>query len=217
MRSDSDWAEQLTAHLLAATDSSRTTLRLLDPWGRLHLVAESCAPGVQSMQEGPQIDPRPYATYQYLEQRRELLVQDDCRTGEPRPPETLISHHRVYAQMLAPVVVRGVFVGTISVHQQERSRRWSQAEIDALAAARREVEAAVREGSPQLSIPIAPPPPAVDATTLHARAACAGLALSEEDISYLEKALTEYLQNSAPLRAYDLVDPSISLDWNPRW
>ncbi|MFC5834427.1 GAF domain-containing protein [Nonomuraea insulae] len=130
------WAFELCDSLLAATGASRTTVRL----GEAELAAESRAPGVRGMDAGPAIDPRAFPTYQYLRDERRLLIQDDCRTGDPRPPASLVEHHRVYAQMLAPIVVRGELAGTISVHQQDTTRTWTDAEVAALAAARARAE-----------------------------------------------------------------------------
>lgn len=135
-----EFYDRIVASLLSGTDSSRTTLRLLDKAGELHLVAEALAPGIQSMRSGPQIDPMQHDTYKYLVNRREPLVQDDCRTGQPQPPESLVSHFNVYAQMLAPVLTGDDFRGTISVHCVGRTRSWSPDDLAHLDQARRDVE-----------------------------------------------------------------------------
>lgn len=134
------WAERIAAQLLAATTASRTTVRILDYQDQLQLVAEVCASGVGSMGDGPQIDPRQFATYRYLEQRRELLVQDDCRDTDIAPPPSLVDYHGVASQMLAPIVVHDRFRGTISVHHQGQPRHWSAEEITALEDARHDAE-----------------------------------------------------------------------------
>lgn len=135
-----EYYDRIMASLLSGTASSRTTLRLLDEAGELHLVAEAVAPGTESMRSGPQINPMEHDTYKYLVDRREPLVQDDCRTGEPRPPESLVSHFNVYAQMLAPVLTGDDFRGTISVHCVGRTRSWSPRDLTHLEQARRDVE-----------------------------------------------------------------------------
>lgn len=134
------YCQRLTDDLLVATGASRTTVRLIVEGGDLELVAESCAPGVASMATGPVVDPTVHPTYLYLERERKLLIQDDCRSGEPAPPASLVQHFGVWAQMLAPVVVNGEFTGTISVHQQGTTRQWDQAAVAALAAAERALE-----------------------------------------------------------------------------
>lgn len=219
MRNDLGWVESVTSRLLAATGASRTTLGLRDVWGQAHRVAEACAEGVQSMTAGPPIDTRQAGTIRHLERQQKILVQNDCRTDEPRPPEGLINYHHVYAQMLGPVVVLGSVLGNFSVHQQGKSRQWSQGDMDALAEACSEVGSALNRGDLQLSVPfpMAPPPPAVDEATVRMLVAYAGLPVREEDMPDLYKAVTDYVQKTAPLRAFDLVEPALSLDWNPQW
>jgi maleate isomerase len=125
--------------LLNATASSRTTVRL-SRRGTAELVAEARQPGIMSMADHvtPGIMAAP--TYAFLQRERTTLVQDDCRTGDPAPPPSLIADLHVYAQMLAPVVLHDEMIGTISVHQQGRPRHWVSADTEALAAAQAEVE-----------------------------------------------------------------------------
>ena len=135
----------IASKLLQATSSSRTTVRLIDQEENLLLVAEVCAPGVASMGEGPQIDPRQFPTYLYLEEQQRPLIQNDCKNAEVQPPPSLTDHYDVAAQMLAPVMVDGTFRGTVSVHQQGHTRSWSGQDLEALDSARKEVEADVRK------------------------------------------------------------------------
>lgn len=135
---------KIAADLLEATGSSRTTVRLIDHADNLLLMAEVCAPGVESMGEGPQIDPRQFPTYLYLEEQQKPLIQDDCKNAEVLPPPSLTDHYDVAAQMLAPVMIDDAFRGTVSVHQQGHTRRWSETDKQALDQARREVEESVR-------------------------------------------------------------------------
>lgn len=132
--------QQLADDLLAKTAASRTTIRLLDETGRRHLVAESLAPGTVSMSTGPRMEPADHDAYRFLVRERRLLIQEDCRSGEPRPPAALVEHFGVWAQMLAPVIVSDEIRGTISVHLQGATRKWGQPAIDALARARRSLE-----------------------------------------------------------------------------
>jgi GAF domain-containing protein len=125
--------------LRARTGASRTTVRVTDAAGQPVLVAESLAAGVQSMHDGPAPEITAAPTYVELERTRAILVQPDCRVDGPRPPASLIEHYRVYAQMLAPVLAGEAMIGTISVHQQDRTREWNEADIAALASAQSEV------------------------------------------------------------------------------
>lgn len=126
--------------LRVATSASRTTIRIVDDSGEPALVAESLAEGVLTMHDGPQPVIVAAPTYTELERTRTILVQDDCRTQGPRPPASLIEHYRVYAQMLAPVFVADRMIATISVHQQDAPRHWTEAEVAALRMAITEVE-----------------------------------------------------------------------------
>lgn len=125
--------QQVCVDLLAATGSSRTTVRLVERDGSVRLVAEARAPGVASMAAGPQPSIVAAPTYQVLLRDRVPIYQSDTRTEPPAPPASLVQHYRVWAQMLAPVEVAGDIVATISVHQQERTRSWSRADRTALA------------------------------------------------------------------------------------
>ncbi len=129
----------IAARLLGATRSSRTTIRLCRPDGQVQLVAEARARGVPSMADSQTPGIRAAGTYVYLEQTHQILVQRDCRTGEPAPPPSLVRDLHVYAQMLAPVIVAGAMAATISVHQQDRTRDWSPSDVRALAEAQAEV------------------------------------------------------------------------------
>lgn len=131
----------LTERLRQATQSSRTTVRLVDADGDLVLAAESLAPGVPSMATGPAVDPRLHETYVHLERTHELLIQEDCRVADVRPPPSLIEHYRVLAQMLAPVVLGEELRGTISVHLMDQTRTWSPESVAALDDARHQLEA----------------------------------------------------------------------------
>ncbi len=96
------------------------------------LVAESLAPGVRSMRDGPQPPITAAPTYVFLAQERRILVQRDCRSDGPAPPASLIDDYGVWSQMLAPVLDGETLVGTISVHCERQTRDWSAEEIAAL-------------------------------------------------------------------------------------
>jgi GAF domain-containing protein len=117
----------LMEDLLEVTEASRTTLRVVGVDGSAYLLAERRADAdVPSMGSGVQVDPRVFPTYTYLEESRSVLVQNDTRVAAVSPPPDLVQVHRVFAQMLAPVVVAGHFVGTISVHVMNSPREWAE-------------------------------------------------------------------------------------------
>jgi GAF domain-containing protein len=132
--------QSIADRLRTATASSRTTIRVVDESGQPALVAESLAQDVPSMHDGPPPAIVAAPTYIELERTRAILVQNDCRIQGPRPPASLIDHYRVYAQMLAPVFDGNDMIATISVHQQDTARDWTQIEIAALRTATAEVE-----------------------------------------------------------------------------
>jgi GAF domain-containing protein len=88
-------------------------------------------------------------TYVVLAQTKSVIVQDDCRTSGPRPPESLTCHFRVYAQMLAPVLHGNEVIGTVSVHQQDTPRHWSADDVAALKRAAVEAAALLGRCPPQ--------------------------------------------------------------------
>jgi GAF domain-containing protein len=122
------------------TGASRTTVRGRAGGDPVALLAESLAPGVESMASGQQpaaITAAP--TYVVLSETKAILVQDDCVNRGPEPPRSLIEQYRVRAQMLAPVLSEGEMIGTISVHQQDTIRHWTAADIAALERAQAEI------------------------------------------------------------------------------
>lgn len=133
--------QEMCFALLAATGASRTTVRLIDPDGEIRLVAEARADGVESMADGPQANVRAAPTYIELEKHLRPIYQSDTRSEPPAPPPSLVEHYRVWAQMLAAVVVDGRMVATISVHQQDTARVWTASDRSALATAERRVVA----------------------------------------------------------------------------
>ena len=57
--------------------------------------------------------------------RKEILVQPNCETAEPRPPAALIEVYGVRAQMLAPVMGEDAVIGWVSVHETRGQRNWT--------------------------------------------------------------------------------------------
>jgi GAF domain-containing protein len=129
---DVDGIERVLDDLREATDASRVTLRLDTPGAVFPVAGESLAPGIRSIRDATEIDLRAAKTFQYLEQQKRLLIQDDCGQGDfPAPPE-LIELYGVKAQMLAPVVRDERLAGIVSVHYAPAVRSWSAADIAAL-------------------------------------------------------------------------------------
>ena len=125
--------QRLADQLREQTGASRTTVRGRAGDDPVALLAESLAPGVESMADGQQ--PRAITaapTYTVLRETRTILVQDDCVNEGPEPPRSMIERYRVRAQLVAPVLDGGELVGTISVHQQDSTRHWAADEIAAL-------------------------------------------------------------------------------------
>jgi MFS family permease len=130
----------LVDRLRAETGASRVTVRGRSGDDPVALLAESLAPGVESMADGQQpaaITAAP--TYQVLSRTKAILIQDDCVNTGPRPPRSMTERYRVRAQMVAPVLNDGELIGTVSVHQQDTTRHWSPADIAALERVQAEV------------------------------------------------------------------------------
>lgn len=136
---ESERLQAVTERLLVELLASRVTIRLMCGDADLVLAAESLAPGVASM-AGQQLKPENYPTYKYLQEQRRILVQEDCRTARVAPPPSLVAKYRVFAQMLAPVIIGGSFIGTISVHVQGQTRVWTDVDIQRLQLSQMEVQ-----------------------------------------------------------------------------
>jgi GAF domain-containing protein len=141
--------QRILDDLLAATNASRTTLRLDWPeWG-LHVddvAAEARRPGVASLAGQTSIDQRRAETVRWLERELHPLVQDDCSTAEHAPPRELVELYGVRAQMLGPVVRDGHLVGWVSVHENGSTRRWTDEDFVALTSATAEIDRALSHG-----------------------------------------------------------------------
>jgi maleate isomerase len=125
--------QQWVDTLLEETRADRTTLRLDLPRHDLNVdlaAAEATRPGVRAIRHDSGLDQRALNTVVWLENNRRILVQPDFR-AEPYPPQALIEHYGVRAQMLGPVVVDDVLVGWFSAHSITE-RGWSKAETAAL-------------------------------------------------------------------------------------
>jgi len=124
--------------LLRVAAASRATIRLdWSPWGAHvdDVVAEARRPEVESLVGKTSIRQRDAETVKWLEQKRTILVQEDCAAGFPAPPQALLDVYGVRAQMLAPLVVDDALVGWISVHDIRSVRKWTQRDVAALESA----------------------------------------------------------------------------------
>ncbi len=119
--------------LRAATEASRVTIRGPRAVGEAGtaLLAESLAPGIESMADASQAGIAEAATYGYLRTRRRPLLQSDCRE-DPLPPRMLTERYRVGAQMLGPLFDADDLIGTVSVHEVGRTRDWTESDLAAL-------------------------------------------------------------------------------------
>ncbi|MDQ0221405.1 GAF domain-containing protein [Peribacillus cavernae] len=127
----------LMQKLLEETKSSRTTLRLDIPKHDIKLedvIAEATVNGVIKLTGGKSITNvrQTVMPIQYLEKTLDILVQNDCHIADPAPPQHLIEHYGVTAQMLAPIVHGEKLVGLISVHFNDGKRDWSEEDIATL-------------------------------------------------------------------------------------
>lgn len=120
---------------------SRVTLRLDTPGRNFPAVAEAVVEGVDPILQDDSLDQRNAPTAQWIIARKEILVQPNCETAEPRPPAALIEIYGVRAQMLAPVIGEGAVIGWLSVHETRGQRNWTAHEVDAIRKAALAVDA----------------------------------------------------------------------------
>ncbi len=124
--------------LRAKTRASRTTLRLDVPERGFQVngvVAESLAPGINSIAVETKLQQRQSGTASHLEKHRKILVQNDCANAVPNPPKELMQIYGTKAQMMAPIVRGADMVGWLSVHYNLSTREWSPEDVAALDAA----------------------------------------------------------------------------------
>ena len=127
--------------LLVELVVSRVTLRLDTPGRNFPALAEAVAGDVDPIIQDDSLDQRNAPTARWIIARKEILVQPNCETAEPRPPAALIEIYGVRAQMLAPVFGEGAVIGWVSVHETRGQRNWTAHEVDAIRKAALAVEA----------------------------------------------------------------------------
>jgi maleate isomerase len=138
--------EALMEQLRVATGATRTTLREAGRAGDFRVIAESVADGARSLRGDTTLDPRKGATFRYLQEHDDPLVQEDAAADEHAPPPELREHYGMAAQMLGPIKRDGELVGIVSVHYGPDPRRWSEADVAAL-------ERAVEQAAPLVEAP----------------------------------------------------------------
>jgi GAF domain-containing protein len=136
--------DRIMKKLLENTAASRTTFRvdIVDQGITMNdIIAESVAPGVVPLKGGRGISDvrKTVKPVIHMVAHKEMLIQNDCLTAVPRPPEKLLSYYGVKAQMLSPVVFNDQLEGVISVHYNEGPREWSAEDVAALDRATSEV------------------------------------------------------------------------------
>ena len=130
--------QRMLDELRSKTSATRTTLRLDSEqhgWFVNGIVAESLGEGAMSLKKETGLQQRRSGTATWLDQNRQLLVQNDTANAVPEPPKELFTVYGTKAQMMAPVVRADAMVGWISVHYNPSTREWSPDDVAALEAA----------------------------------------------------------------------------------
>ncbi|ESR25223.1 hypothetical protein [Lutibaculum baratangense] len=106
--------------LVDAVDGDRCTLRVDDPsrgWSVQLPCLEILRNGIASLSQEGSINQRAAATVAWLDEHRQVLVQQDLENAVPEAPPALVKAYKVRAQMLGPLVDEaGSLAGWISVH-----------------------------------------------------------------------------------------------------
>jgi maleate isomerase len=124
--------QTIVEDLLAATGASRVTLRLERPDADFPVLVEALAPGVRPIAGETGIPQRTAALARLMADERRLIVQEDCLSARPAPPQALLDLYGVRAQMLAPIDRGGALAGWISVHETSGPRQWSDGDVAAV-------------------------------------------------------------------------------------
>lgn len=134
--------KEIVTELRVRTGCDRTTARIDDADLGLHVdlcAAESCAPGVRSIQHDPSLDQRKLETVSWLEQHRKVLVQP-AFTEAPYPPQALREVYGVSAQVLGPVERGDEMAAWLSAHSIGE-RAWTGDDLAAMADAQEKLHA----------------------------------------------------------------------------
>lgn len=126
--------KEIVTGLRVRTGCDRTTARIDDATLGLHVdlcAAESCAPGVRSIQHDPSLDQRKLETVSWLEEHRKVLIQP-AFTEPPYPPQALREVYGVSAQVLGPVERGDEMAAWLSAHSVSE-RPWTDDDLAAMA------------------------------------------------------------------------------------
>ncbi|MGV9803692.1 maleate cis-trans isomerase family protein [Mycobacterium sp. NPDC003449] len=129
--------QRIVTELRERTGCDRTTARIDDATLGLQVdlcAAESCAPGVRSIQHDPSLDQRGLETVRWLDEHRKLLVQP-AFVEPPHPPQALCEVYGVSAQTLGPVERGGELAAWLSAHSISE-RPWTSDDLAAMDDAR---------------------------------------------------------------------------------
>lgn len=138
-----DELNRILADLLRTTEASRTTIRLDLPQFGFHVddpAGEARTDAAPALTGQTALDQRSLATVRWLEANKVSLIQPDCANADPAPPEALMKFYGVKAQMLGPIIRDDKLVGWISVHENRTTRQWSEADVDSLTSALKQVD-----------------------------------------------------------------------------
>jgi GAF domain-containing protein len=125
------------AELLEATGASRVTLRRDVPGEHAFpVVDEALAPGVGSLRDEASVH-LPTQPVVLEVQRGRQVVQDDCAAAyDDRAFQAMLAAYGgLAAQIVTPVLRDGRLEAILSVHHLGKSRRWTEAEVDAASSA----------------------------------------------------------------------------------
>lgn len=134
--------QQPMERLLETIGATRTTLRRPQQDGHYVLIAQALADGVAPLVGLDPADPETMGTLRWVLAHKRPLVQDDCRTADPRPPDHLLDAYGIQSQILVPVLDDGRAIGCISIHSRER-RDWTEDDVRIGEAAAAEVLSAL--------------------------------------------------------------------------
>ncbi len=126
--------------LLASTGASRVTLRRDVPGDVFPVTNEALADGAASIKGVATPDMARQPVVLEVQQGRQV-VQEDCLAAseEPHFHAMLELYGGLRAQIVTPVVRDGRVAAIVSLHQLGRTRRWTDAEIEAARDAARRV------------------------------------------------------------------------------
>jgi maleate isomerase len=122
-------AREVAEELLHSCAASRVTVRLDSEAEFFPVVAEARSSGVGSVSGVQRASLEKMATFRYVADQRQTLVQNDCLDSEIETPAEVVGTYGVRAQVLVPIVNDGTFKGAISIHETRGPRDWTEEEV----------------------------------------------------------------------------------------